>query len=159
MTLFEEFVNSELPKRIGTNSDPTKIEAGSVPISTGVGLLTEFVPVEDITEMLYITAPRDIGGHRVVTVDGDYADSTILGHAYIIAGITTGATSNGAVMQVRYSGEIIEDTWNWTEGLVFLGTNGLLTQTAPTTGFMVVIGVAKNKTTLLVRIQQPIILI
>lgn len=43
-TPFESFVNAELPKRIATNSDPLIVPAGMVPVTTGVGLLTEFKP-------------------------------------------------------------------------------------------------------------------
>jgi len=41
-TPFENFVNAELPKRIGTNEDPTSVSAGKVPVTTGIGLLVEF---------------------------------------------------------------------------------------------------------------------
>lgn len=40
-TSFENFVNTELPKRIATNESPTTPEAGDIPVFTGVGLLTE----------------------------------------------------------------------------------------------------------------------
>jgi hypothetical protein len=41
-TQFENFVNLELPKRIATNENPLNVQAGKVPVTTGVGLLTEF---------------------------------------------------------------------------------------------------------------------
>lgn len=40
-TPFENFVNTELPKRIGTNESPITPEEGDIPVFTGVGLLTE----------------------------------------------------------------------------------------------------------------------
>ena len=40
-TPFENFVNTELPKRIGTNESPITPGAGDIPVFTGVGLLTE----------------------------------------------------------------------------------------------------------------------
>jgi hypothetical protein len=40
-TAFENFVNTELPKRIATNESPTTPQAGDIPVFTGVGLLTE----------------------------------------------------------------------------------------------------------------------
>lgn len=48
VTAFEEFVNTELPKRIGTNEHPATMVAGRIPVYTGVGLLTEAQEVEDI---------------------------------------------------------------------------------------------------------------
>ncbi len=46
-TPFETFVNAELPKRIATNANPLAVPAGMVPVTTGVGLLTEFKPYLD----------------------------------------------------------------------------------------------------------------
>lgn len=40
-TAFENFVNTELPKRIATNESPTTPQAGDIPVFSGVGLLTE----------------------------------------------------------------------------------------------------------------------
>ena len=40
-TLFETFVNAELPKRIATNEPTSNVEAGDLPVYTGLGLLTE----------------------------------------------------------------------------------------------------------------------
>lgn len=40
-TSFENFVNTELPKRIATNESPTTPQAGDIPVFSGVGLLTE----------------------------------------------------------------------------------------------------------------------
>lgn len=41
-TPFQDFVNTELPKRIGTAQDPLTLAAGKFPRSTGVGLQTVF---------------------------------------------------------------------------------------------------------------------
>ncbi|MGM0587075.1 MAG: hypothetical protein ACQETE_01555 [Bacteroidota bacterium] len=40
-TPFQDFVNTELPKRINSDQDPTSIPAGYIPVSTGVGLQTQ----------------------------------------------------------------------------------------------------------------------
>lgn len=46
-TPFEDFVGGELPKRLSTNEDPTKVVGGKIPVSTGVGLEMEFKTLED----------------------------------------------------------------------------------------------------------------
>ena len=46
-TPFENFVNTELPKRIGTNESPITPGAGDIPVFTGVGLLTESKTASD----------------------------------------------------------------------------------------------------------------
>jgi len=40
---------------------------------------------------------------------------------------------------------------------VFLSTNGLLTQVAPITGFLLILGVPTAPTKLLISIKQPIV--
>ena len=46
-TSFENFVNTELPKRIATNESPTTPQAGDIPVFSGVGLLTESKTASD----------------------------------------------------------------------------------------------------------------
>lgn len=110
-----------------------------------------------------LIASGAIGGHRVVISDGagnaSYADSSNVSHAGKVAGISLGAVSSGASVNVASSGEIVEPTWGWGAGLVYLGVNGVLTQTAPTSGFLQVIGVALSATRIVVSLQIPVILI
>lgn len=40
---FTSFVNMEMPKRISTEADATKVEQGLIPRTTGIGLGVEFV--------------------------------------------------------------------------------------------------------------------
>lgn len=42
-TPFEEFVNTELPKRLSSQANPLAMKAGLIPLTTGVGLTVEFV--------------------------------------------------------------------------------------------------------------------
>jgi len=49
-TPFQDFVNLELPKRIGTNADPTVVQEGLIPVTTGVGLLTTFTDIDTILQ-------------------------------------------------------------------------------------------------------------
>lgn len=44
MSAFENFVNSELPKRIATDESPLETPAGMVFVTTGTGLMTEARP-------------------------------------------------------------------------------------------------------------------
>jgi len=110
------------------------------------------------------TALEDIGGHRVICQQGlsgaIYADNTVLAKANSVLGVTTGAANNGANIQFVRQGTITEPSWNFVpDGLVFLGTNGLLTQVPPVApAFLVVIGCALTATSLRVNIQPPLIL-
>ncbi len=157
-TPFESFVNSEIPKRLATNTDPLTVAAGQVPVTTGVGLLTEFQPYAGGSSetTVNITAGENLGGHRAVLATGLYADSGALSTALVI-GITTGATSIGGTAALRVSGEVTEVSWTWDVSKpVYLGSAGLLTQTVPTSGVIVEIGKPTAATKLLIEIQQPI---
>jgi hypothetical protein len=110
------------------------------------------------------TAAQNLSGHRVVRSASasvvDYADNQTANHKNLILGVTIGAASSGAPVQVRVAGEMTETGWSWIPGeLIFCGANGLLTQSAPTTGFLCVIGTAISPTTIYVDIRQSITLI
>jgi len=82
------------------------------------------------------TAGTALSGHRAVVLDvsGEaiYADNTVLAHRDKVLGLTSGAASAGADVTIVSYGEITEPSWTWTlDEPVFLGANGLLTQTAP----------------------------
>lgn len=101
-----------------------------------------------------------LGGHRVVIADGstgvNYADSSNIAHLDFVLGITTGAASAGAPVNVQVGNEMTEPSWNWTPGAVWLGLNGLMTQTPPTTGFVCRVGTALTASKLLIEIGEPI---
>lgn len=102
-----------------------------------------------------------ISGHRIVVSSGtgklEYADNTILNHQFRILGLTLNAASPGNPIDIRVYGEVVEPSWSFTPGPVFLGTNGNLTQVQPSgTSFSMIVGYAVDSTTLIINIQQPI---
>lgn len=159
-TAFETFVNNELPRRISTEADPLTVQAGLVPVTTGIGLVTEFQPYSGGSggNTINITAGENLGGHRAVLATGLYADNGTLPNSLVI-GITTGAVSSGASAAVQTSGEMSEVSWSWDVSKpVYLGSVGLLTQTVPTAGVIVEIGKPTAATKLLIEIQPPVVL-
>ena len=108
---------------------------------------------------VYIIASIDLGGHRVVKSTDNgcaYADSSDISDIGKVLGITSSAYSSGSLATIHTSSEIIEPSWNFTPGAVYLGSNGLLTQIVPSVGFIQQIGVATAPTKLVVQIQPPI---
>lgn len=106
------------------------------------------------------TAVGAISALRVVRVVGSgtvsVADPTqASGKASI--GIALTAASDGGELKVRTYGEVTDGSWSWTPyANVFLGAGGVLTQTAPTSGYMLAVGRAVASNRLLIRIQPPI---
>ena len=89
----------------------------------------------------------------------EYASSSNQSHAFRFAGVLPNGYSQGDMAIAYRMGEITDAVWNWTRGSpVFLGVNGFLTQTAPTTGFLLVIGAPTSATNLLIQPSDPIFL-
>lgn len=109
-----------------------------------------------------VLAAEAIGGHLAVFAGPSgvsRASSSVVSQALKILGITSGAVSSGGYADVISAGLITEPSWNWTPGsALFLGLNGALTQTAPTAGFILQMGVAISATSINLDIKQPIIL-
>lgn len=106
-------------------------------------------------------AAQAIGGHRAVYLTEasqcDYADQSDRVKSYQLLGVTIGAVQAGSNARIQTSGLLIEPSWSWAVGeFVYLGGNGLLTQTAPTSGYLVIIGLAASATGLLISIKPPI---
>lgn len=108
-----------------------------------------------------LVAPVALSGQRAVyrAADGLRLASADQRSTIDVIGITTGAIAAGALGVAQTADEMTEPTWAWVPGLpVWLGLNGLLTQTVTTVGTQVELGIATAATKLIVRIQPPIYL-
>jgi hypothetical protein len=114
--------------------------------------------VGDLTLLAY----TNIGGGRVVRSLGDgyvnYVGSDEPQYASSVVGVTMGAAVTGATIRIQFSGELSDSGWNWVPGPIYCGLNGILTQSLPTTGFLLTLGTAISNTTILINIKQPLIL-
>lgn len=111
---------------------------------------------------LSMTAGESLGGHRAVRIaTGNlavYASASQPSTVSSVVGITSGAAALGDTVLVLLDGSrVAEPSWAWAVGPVYLGENGLLTQTLPSVGAVKEIGVALSATELLVRIQPEIV--
>lgn len=109
------------------------------------------------------TAGASLGGRRVVLLDAagkaQYADKDTTAHAGRVLGLTTAAAALDESISVQVAGLLTENTWAWdTDTPVYLSTNGLLTQTAPTSGMIQIIGQPLSATTINVDIKNTILL-
>ena len=112
------------------------------------------------SDTVAVTAAENLGGHRIVTVEGYYASKDTATDKNKVLGMTTGAVSSGGEATVQVSGFIEESSWNWNVDLpVFLSTNGQLTQSAITSGFSLIVGKPRTATNMFISISEPIILI
>ena len=115
------------------------------------------VPIsDDIT----LVAGENLSALRAVTTNSSgqavYASNNTLANAQVV-GIVYTAANSGSNATIKISGIITDASWNWTKGTVYLGTNGTLTQTVPTSGAIVVhVGKALTATQLLIDIDTII---
>lgn len=105
-----------------------------------------------------------LGGHRAVylTADNtlDYADPADPGTIPLLLGVTTQAVVAGDTPTVLVYGDLHDSGWTWTPGqYIYLGTNGVLTQTPPTAGTVYVLATAVTPTHIFVNIREPIALL
>ena len=109
------------------------------------------------------TAGDALGGHRAVAIVGNeavHADKDTAGHRGLVRGITTGAVASGGTARIQVYGPMAEPSWTWTPGQpIYVGSNGVLAQTVPTTGWLQQVAVADSATKIFVDIQPIIVLI
>jgi len=109
------------------------------------------------------TAGEALGGHRVVVLNAAaeavYASNAVPEHLHKVLGLTTGAVVLGAEATVQTGGEMIEPTWAWTlDAPIFLGVDGLLTQTPPASGFLLVVAFPVTATKIFIKLREPLAL-
>lgn len=101
-----------------------------------------------------------LSGHRVLVKNSSgqmvEADKNTPAHMHRVAGVGINSASAGSTVQVQSFGELVEPSWNWVEGPVYLGNTGQLTQTVPTSGFLILIGTATAPTVLRIQLGAPI---
>lgn len=136
-----QFVQSSLETRtlqvdLSANQLPS---AASTPTISGIA-------AEPISALRAIRSAND--GIR-------HASSTQAG--VCVLGITLSGANAGSSVTIQTTGEITDSNWNWTtEGRVFLGANGALTQTPSPTGMHVLIGIALSPNRIWIRIEDGI---
>ena len=143
------------------NIEPRELNVAIQPQENAVNVLTGATIINNYgSDTVAITAAENLGGHRIVTVEGFYASKDTATDKNKVLGMTTGAVSIGSEATVQVSGFIEESSWNWDVDLpVFLSTDGQLTQSAITSGFSLIVGKPRTATNMFISISEPIILI
>ncbi len=98
-------------------------------------------PAGPIGGFVEAVAGVTLSGHRAVIPDVDgtliYADQQDSTQVNLPVYLTFSSWAQGEVATVVGIGPVEEASWDWTPLLpIYLGSNGLLTQVAPTSGFL-----------------------
>jgi len=104
-----------------------------------------------------------MSGHRIVVLNENqqaiYASNLLPIHANKILGMTIEAIISGLI-RIQNNGPFSEPSWNWIlDTPIWLGTDGLMTQIVPTSGFSLIIGFPISQTSIFIDIGEPIFLI
>lgn len=158
--------NTELNINLDLNNTGLNINLDSNP---GVELLLDFglpgppgPPGPPGGEKNVYRAACLLGGHRIVYLEDAgqvavaYADNTNFDHLNRVVGVTVESALAGTPIMVQYQGLLTDPAFTFVEGPVYIGSNGGMTQTQPTTGFLQILGIAINTTTLFLHLQEPI---
>jgi hypothetical protein len=144
---------------VNNNDSPISFNAGGDSISFSVNDGIVNIGTSNIIEG---TAGAAIGGHRAVISSAGkiyYADQANLDHVNRILGITLNAAENNAKIKIQNYGELVETSFNFTPDMpVFVGTNGVLTQIIPSSGFIQQIAIALSSTKIFIENKSPIII-
>lgn len=105
-------------------------------------------------------ASTALSGHRAMILNSDgrlaYASNNNPAHRGRVIGISLNAAASGDLIEVQTHSDVVEPSWNWNLGLpIFLGQDGYLTQTAPTSAtalFIQTIGFPVSPTSMFVDI-------
>ena len=115
----------------------------------------------ETVEKSYVTA-QALGSGRVVYVNSDgkidYADNTTPAHYDKVIGITKQAGASGDNVTVIMFGQFTDSWYAFNVGdSIYLTTNGQLSDTPPTSGFLMKIAYAIKTDVIFIRIDRSII--
>lgn len=107
-----------------------------------------------------LEASNTINVRRAVCVSNGmcyHPDIAVESDALVVMGISTQAGATGSDVRVQVSGRITHASWSWGAGPVYADDEGVLTQTAPSSGWIVRIGHAISSTTIEIGVSLAII--
>jgi len=143
------------------NGDMYGRRAGRWEVITPVTVVQQqtVIPVPG-NSSIYMQAAYNIGGNRIIsTANGlaRYADHT--DQSLPAIGLSVGAVSINEIVSIQTSGTMVITGMLFAPGGdLFVGTNGLITQVPPTSGYIQRIGTAQTNEIIIIEISQPIYL-
>lgn len=107
-----------------------------------------------------ILAGDNLSGHVGVGLILGYAEliNNDIQYAGRLVGITKNAATTGSIVEVITYGELTGLSGLIQDSILYLQTNGTISNAYPTSGYVQRVGVALSSTSALINIQPPIIL-
>lgn len=120
------------------------------------------VSKQTATNIIIKIAGENISANKVIYINEDayLASSDQASHRDRIAGLSVASALTGASIKIRTFGEQYNNTWSWdVTKPIFCGVGGELTQTAPVSGFVQIIGTAIDTNRIFINIKDSTLLI
>ena len=148
-------------------------ETGNVTVTSASGITVATIgtqgpqgPAGESSQATVATAGETLSALRIVYVNRStgkvrYADKDTAVHSHSVIGLTTEAVNLDEQVDIQTLGVVTDNSWSWNmsgDTSLYLGTNGALTQTPPTSGFSMKVGFAMSATKIYVRIETPVFL-
>jgi len=115
-------------------------------------------PAGIATATVNIVATEDIPAFVAVTTSGKIADSGEFAHLGKVVGVAVAAIANGFSGSVQIIGELVNPAWTWASGDSIFVNGAGLSAIAPSTGWSKKMGTAKNATTIIIEMEDTILL-
>lgn len=114
----------------------------------------------DANAAFTLVAAQTISALKVVRQSGSSAyvvtSQSTQAELETIAGVALTGGGVGSQITVERNNFVEDGNWAFSPGSVYLGSNGELTQTEPTSGFLVIMGNAVSSTKVRLGIQHPL---
>lgn len=105
-----------------------------------------------------VVAAEDIPAFSAVTAQGNVGDSSNTAHYGKVVGIAQTDVTSGFIATLVVDTELTNPLWSWSPNTILFLNGTLLSATPPSSGFSQVVAVARNATTIIVRLEPPILL-
>lgn len=106
----------------------------------------------------YTAGGSPITKYQIVTSDGLVANTATPAHRLKILGMAFQDTAAAAQGNAQLFGEIDNPAWTWTPHAAVFLNGTVLSQTAPTSGWSMIVGVAILATRIIIRFTDPYLL-
>lgn len=109
---------------------------------------------------LRLPAGETIHGRRIVRAEDGEAFHPLLSdplHALGCVGLALNSAAESDIVSIRQRGQVTDSGWSWSAGLVYCDDEGVLTQSAPPTGWFLIVGRAVAADTIDIDLQLPVI--
>jgi hypothetical protein len=122
-------------------------------------------PIFNLTGHSIFAVSGGLTAYQFVIIDpadgtAHCADGENPTHAGLVVGITAEARAAGQPVTIQVAGEITNPSWDLDAGeIYYLALAGTISRMPPSRGFWQKVGTSKDRTTLIIKLSEPVLVI